>query len=132
MARTVTARLTFSYSARSYYVLWAHNNALNGTLPEALFELASLQKLSLWGNELSGTVPEALSELASLRWLWLYNNRLSGRLPSGLGRLQQLELLYLHTPDFRQEILRQPAWGQTFSCITRYLTRFVNCHNNLI
>lgn len=81
--------------------LVVNGNALIGTIPAALGDLAFLQHLHLgyrWEpelqrlteNSLTGSIPARLGELTRLRWLRLGGNALSGQIPEALGRLDQL------------------------------------------
>ncbi len=67
------------------------NNALVGTLPPALGDLAHLQVLSLAMNQLSGSFPEQWSGLDAIRGLYLHSNQLTGSLPQWLGELTTLQ-----------------------------------------
>ena len=70
-------------------------NALNGSIPAALGNLAQLYRLSLFQNELSGPIPPELGQLTNLRFLYLSDNALTGRVPTELGMtsLEELNLL---------------------------------------
>ena len=71
------------------------NNRLEGSIPPALGDLASLERLSLGHNELTGSIPSELGDLASLKVLDLHGNKLTGSIPSDLGGLASLEKLVL-------------------------------------
>lgn len=82
-------------------------NALRGSLPDVLGNLALLQRLHLgsrWDsiqerrlyNALSGPIPDALGNLENLRVLLLWDNVLSGAIPDALGNLANLQLLDLN------------------------------------
>ena len=60
-------------------------NSLSGPLPDALYDLTTLEYLYLFDNQLTGTLSERLSQLVSLKHLFLGDNDLSGPLPQGLG-----------------------------------------------
>jgi len=79
----------------SLQVLELYNNELSGSIPKELGQLASLQKLSLINNQLSGSIPKELGQLASLQKLDLTDNQLSGSIPKELGQLASLEGLDL-------------------------------------
>ena len=73
-----------------------NDNGLNGTIPNELGSLASLESLRLYQNQLSGEIPPELGNLANLRELDLFSNQLSGGIPSELGNLASLESLGLY------------------------------------
>ena len=68
---------------------------LHGSLPSALGQLTSLERISMPGGTLSGTIPPELGQLASLTSIDLDNNNLSGSIPSELGQLKRLTVLAL-------------------------------------
>ena len=78
-------------------------NALVGTIPPALGNVAFLEHLDLgdrWDgrwllNELSGPIPGSLGNLANLEYLNLGDNALNGPIPGSLGNLANLENLNL-------------------------------------
>ena len=61
---------------------------LNGTLPESLGSLESLQVLNLAWNELEGPIPDSFARLHKLKHLFLNMNKLNGRIPVDLGKFQ--------------------------------------------
>ena len=73
------------------------SNHLTGTIPEAMSELAYLEKLVLAGNLLSGHLSLVVN--ASLQVgvtvLDLSNNILSGSLPDGIFQLPSIETIAL-------------------------------------
>lgn len=58
-------------------------NHFQGTIPDQIGQLQSLEALDLSKNELYGAIPEGLSNLSALNHLNLSYNNLSGRIPSG-------------------------------------------------
>ncbi|KAJ0928114.1 putative leucine-rich repeat domain superfamily [Helianthus annuus] len=60
----------------------AHNN-LQGSIPDSLGKLISLEILDLSQNNLSGMIPRSLETLRYLEYLNLSYNRLQGEIPSG-------------------------------------------------
>ena len=58
------------------------DNALTGSLPDALFSLATLKAIDLKGNQLTGTLSSEIENLAELMVLQLDQNQLEGSLPS--------------------------------------------------
>ncbi|KAJ4726342.1 Receptor kinase [Melia azedarach] len=75
-------------------------NLLGGHLPDSLYSISSLQRLSLSGNNFSGQLSEKLSKLTSLRHLVLFGNRFSGELPNVFGNLTRLEVFVAHSNSF--------------------------------
>ncbi|XP_020576190.1 tyrosine-sulfated glycopeptide receptor 1-like [Phalaenopsis equestris] len=72
-------------------------NNLIGQIPKDLFDMTSLQLLSLPFNQLSGVLDGALmSKLLNLTHLDLSANLLSGELPASLSYMPFLEQLVLH------------------------------------
>ncbi|KAJ4816176.1 Leucine-rich receptor-like protein kinase family protein [Rhynchospora pubera] len=99
---------------------YAASNNLTGSLPNELFELASLQHLSLSTNRihgslngaliarlenlvtldlglnfLTGSIPESIGQLNNLCYLHLSNNNLTGTLPSAIVNCTKLRQLNL-------------------------------------
>ncbi|XP_060676456.1 receptor-like protein 53 isoform X2 [Ziziphus jujuba] len=64
------------------------NNFLNGTIPNWLFALPSLQYLDLGNNEFTGHIPKF--ETTSLTSLYLNNNKLNGSIPISIFQLVNL------------------------------------------
>ena len=73
-----------------------HSSQLSGMIPTELGNLATLERLYLWGNELTGPVPAELGNLANLEILNLRSNQLAGTIPAQLGNLTNLQELYLY------------------------------------
>lgn len=67
-------------------------------LPETLWRLPQLQKLSIASNQLTA-IPESISQLSQLRSLDLYNNELKF-LPKAISQLSQLQDLNLSNNQF--------------------------------
>ena len=76
------------------------SNNLDGTIPDALGSLDSLESLDLYNNFIRGSIPGVLGKLTSLRYLVLGSNTLSDSIPSELGQLAQLERLDLRDNSF--------------------------------
>ena len=70
-------------------------NALTGSIPAELGELANLVWLDISLNNLSGPLPVGLGDLTRLRFLDLGANDLTGPIPTELGGLASLEFLIL-------------------------------------
>ena len=103
--------------------LWLDANNLVGSLPNELYQLTSLQSLSLLFNQLAtplsarvgnfaphleglalqglppGTIPTQIGLLTKLRAFNLYENRHSGTLPTELWQLTRLQDLIISSPN---------------------------------
>jgi len=62
---------------------------LNGTIPDELFKLKSLQYINLEYNYLSGPIPSGFSKLHNLKQILLNGNFLTGPLPEDLVEMGQ-------------------------------------------
>ena len=71
------------------------SNALSGSIPPELGNLAGLEALNLRETQLTGNVPPELGNLAGLEVLNLKLNQLTGNVPPHLGNLIDLEQLCL-------------------------------------
>ena len=72
------------------------SNQLTGPIPPELGNLANLRGLLLRSNQLTRPIPPELGNLAELLWLWLDGNNLTGPIPPQLGNLPDLKELYLY------------------------------------
>ncbi|EMS60554.1 Leucine-rich repeat receptor-like protein kinase PXL2 [Triticum urartu] len=97
-------------------------NAMNGSIPPAIWNLTKLQTVALYANNftgevviddgafgavnlvmidlsanhrLTGPIPESFGLLSKLNTLNLFNNSFSGEIPASIGRLPSLETLKL-------------------------------------
>ncbi|XP_076906643.1 receptor-like protein EIX2 [Bidens hawaiensis] len=75
----------------SLETLYLNSNQLTGCIPSSLGKLIALKSLSLEWNKLNGSVPESLGRLASLQMFSVSSNELSGTLPSSMGKLTKLK-----------------------------------------
>ncbi|TVT96870.1 hypothetical protein EJB05_57949, partial [Eragrostis curvula] len=76
-----------------------------GFLPRSLSNLSiSLQTLNLPDNAISGTLPQEIGNLAGLESLLVDSNSLTGSLPSSLGRLRNLHVLSASDNNFTGSI----------------------------
>lgn len=80
------------------------SNKLVGPIPPGLGKLSRLRLLNLSFNQLTGSIPRELGNLSSLTRLLLYTNQLSGTLPEEIGDLSNLIYLYLHHNELSGEI----------------------------
>lgn len=71
-------------------ILALHGNGLQGTVPPALGQLASLTVLDLGGNGFSGPLPPELGNLRNLEQLYLPFMQLSGPIPPRLANARRL------------------------------------------
>ncbi len=84
-----------------------NDNQLSGPIPPELARLTGLTHLHLNDNGLSGAIPAQLQGLASLKELNLASNRLSDAVPAELGNLTNLTLLYLDNNQLSGELPSQ-------------------------
>ncbi|KAI0499261.1 hypothetical protein KFK09_020164 [Dendrobium nobile] len=83
----------------------AGNNNLSGPIPGDLFDMTSMNLLSLPFNQLSGNIDGTLiTKLTNLSFLELSNNQLSGELPASISQMPSLEQLLLNGNQLRGEI----------------------------
>jgi hypothetical protein len=73
-----------------------NKNSLGGRIPLVLCELPNIYHLDLSENQLTGNIPTELGDLNNLVTLDLSKNQLTGNIPTELGELYELEDLYLH------------------------------------
>ncbi|KAM5549542.1 hypothetical protein ABKV19_000792 [Rosa sericea] len=77
-------------------VFCAGNNNISGTLPEDMYNVTILEKISLPLNSLYGVLSDGILNLTNLAILDLHFNQFSGFLPLHFGKLSKLKLLLLH------------------------------------
>ncbi len=75
-------------------------NDLEGSIPESLYELLSLEELWLEYNFLEGNLSRSLGNLHGLQYLGLRYNSFNGQLPNTIGNLQNLEFLDIYGNNF--------------------------------
>ncbi|XP_018719305.2 LOW QUALITY PROTEIN: receptor-like protein EIX2 [Eucalyptus grandis] len=83
------------------------NNYLSGEIPRFWSNLSLLYILDTSSNGLSGPIPSEVGFLSFLKLLILSNNNLSGKLPSSLRNCSSLDSLDLGENKFSENI---PAW----------------------
>uniref|UniRef100_A0A0D9Y3K5 non-specific serine/threonine protein kinase n=1 Tax=Oryza glumipatula TaxID=40148 RepID=A0A0D9Y3K5_9ORYZ len=87
--------VTFSKILRTLVTIDVSDNALNGTIPKSIGELALLRGLNMSHNTLTGPIPSQLGALQELESLDLSSNDLSGEIPQELAQLHFLSVLNL-------------------------------------
>ncbi|KAG6639470.1 hypothetical protein CIPAW_10G103000 [Carya illinoinensis] len=75
--------------------LYLHKNNIIETIPPSLFNISSLQIISLVDNQLSGTIPSSIFKISSLQELYLGVNKLSGLMPSIFFNISSLQMIDL-------------------------------------
>ncbi|XP_020582295.1 tyrosine-sulfated glycopeptide receptor 1 [Phalaenopsis equestris] len=77
--------------------LQAGNNNLSGPIPQDLFDMTSMQRLSLPFNQLSGNIDgKLITKLVNLEFFDLSCNQLSGKLPASISQMTSLEQIVLY------------------------------------
>nr|VDC79975.1 unnamed protein product [Brassica rapa] len=85
-------------------VLDLSQNSFSSPIPNWLFDLTSLRKLTLQWVDLQGSIPPGFNKLKLLETLDLSYNALSGEIPAVLGDLPQLKYLDLSRNSFEGQI----------------------------
>ncbi|VEU40520.1 unnamed protein product [Pseudo-nitzschia multistriata] len=67
------------------------SNGLKGAIPEAIFQLTSLEDIDLAYNDFSGTLSSRLGDLTNLRRFACDGAQMTGQLPTQIGLLAKLE-----------------------------------------
>eukprot|EP01038_Epipyxis_sp_PR26KG_P012790 gene12790-17147_t len=75
------------------------NNAFNTSIPDSLYDLATLKYLSLLGNAITGTLSNRIGNLTNLVIFVLNDNKLVGTIPNALTELNQA--IYINLKDNR-------------------------------
>ncbi len=96
-------------------------NALTGTIPDALGHLSRLVSLSLASNAMTGPIPDALGRLSNLDSLDLFNNEFTGPIPEALGRLSNIQGLHLSSNALTGTI--PEAFGRLSKLVSLNLSR---------
>ncbi|XP_037445213.1 receptor-like protein 2 [Triticum dicoccoides] len=85
--------------------LRAGYNNLSGTLPDELFNTATLEHLSFRNNDLHGAIDSTrTTNLRNLVTLDLGGNRFGGKIPDSIGQLKKLEEFHLDNNKFSGEL----------------------------
>jgi len=72
------------------YLSISEQGWISGTIPESLYNLRELQKLSIYNNAMTGTLSNRIGEIDQLKSLSIYKNDFTGTLPAALGTLKSL------------------------------------------
>ncbi|KAK1371877.1 receptor kinase-like protein Xa21 [Heracleum sosnowskyi] len=80
--------------------IYLKSNHLNGRIPSSLWEVRSLEILSLSYNEWTGSLPKEIGNLTMLKYLYLGATNLTGVIPNEIGRLINLKELNCHEGRF--------------------------------
>uniref|UniRef100_A0A2N9IL77 Leucine-rich repeat-containing N-terminal plant-type domain-containing protein n=1 Tax=Fagus sylvatica TaxID=28930 RepID=A0A2N9IL77_FAGSY len=86
----ISGSIPTSFSQLPLVILSLSGNRLNGTIPNEIGEIGSLEKLVLEANELGGPLPESLGNLTNLKRLVLNANNFTGEIPKTFGKLKNL------------------------------------------
>ncbi|XP_062087980.1 tyrosine-sulfated glycopeptide receptor 1 [Humulus lupulus] len=78
-------------------------NNLTGPIPDEIYNVVTLEQISLPVNHFSGPI-DGVVQLTNLRILELYSNQLNGTIPEGIGNLASLDKLLLHINYFTGSI----------------------------
>ncbi|KAL9381573.1 hypothetical protein Peur_027230 [Populus x canadensis] len=77
------------------------SNQIQGSIPDGIGNLISLDTLDLGRNHLTGSIPNSIGKLQNLADFFLNENKLSGSIPSSLGNITSLMQI-----DFDQNSLQ--------------------------
>ncbi|XP_057523641.1 leucine-rich repeat receptor protein kinase HPCA1-like isoform X3 [Amaranthus tricolor] len=91
-----------------------NENQLNGSIPDTLGLVRTLEVIRLDKNFFSGSVPRNLSKLTGVTELYLANNYLSGAIPDFTG----MNLQYLDLSNNSFDPTTIPLWFQTLPNLT--------------
>ncbi|KAL8141946.1 hypothetical protein V2J09_014978 [Rumex salicifolius] len=84
---------------KTFVLIDASRNRLEGPIPDAIGDLVSLRSLNLAHNNFTGRIPPSLSNLTLLESLDLSFNRLDGGIPTELVNLNSLEYFNVSEND---------------------------------
>ncbi|KAL3635790.1 hypothetical protein CASFOL_020337 [Castilleja foliolosa] len=80
------------------------NMLMNGSIPDSLCQMKSLETLDLSKNRLSGNLPDCWGNFEILYTLSLSSNQFSGDIPNSIGEAYNLELLQLNNNSFTGQL----------------------------
>lgn len=85
----------------SFKILSLFVNNLTGSIPSGIFNISSLQSISLSANDLYGNLPmDMCDRIPNLNGLYLSYNQLSGQIPTSLHKCAKLQLISLSYNEF--------------------------------
>jgi Leucine rich repeat len=103
---------------------------LAGTLPDAVKYLTTVIRFDLGTNNIQGSIPNALYNMTSLQYLYLHGNQLTGSLSSsGLLQLSLLEHLYVGDNRFTGTLPQSLGSPGTTLALARPL-KYLSLYNN--
>ncbi|KAL3635739.1 Pyruvate dehydrogenase complex component E2 1 [Castilleja foliolosa] len=91
-----------SSSMRFLYL--SNNMMINGSIPDSLCQMKSLETLDLSKNRLSGNLPDCWGNFESLDTARLSSNQFSGDIPNSIGGAYNLQLLQLNNNSFTGQL----------------------------
>ncbi|GMY20275.1 probable LRR receptor-like serine/threonine-protein kinase At3g47570 [Fagus crenata] len=103
------------------------NNSLTGTIPNAIFNISTIEVISLYLNQFSGQLPLSIGHwLPNLKELYLWDNELKGIIPNSISNASKLTQLELGANYFSGSIpntLGKLRHLETLNLGNNYLTR---------
>jgi len=78
-------------SLSNFKFLSLASNGLKGTIPDAVFQLTSLEDIDLSYNDFTGTLSSRVGDLVNLKRFAFDGGQLTGQLPERMGTLTKLE-----------------------------------------
>ncbi|XP_034899008.1 LRR receptor-like serine/threonine-protein kinase EFR [Populus alba] len=79
-------------------------NQIQGSIPDGIGNLISLETLGLERNHLTGSIPNSIGKLQNLVEFVLSENKLSGSIPSSLGNITSLMQINFHQNSLQGSI----------------------------
>jgi len=70
-------------------------SSLEGTIPDQIYALTSLEGFYANYNSFTGSISDKVGQLTELKYLFLFDNDIAGTLPDSIGNMGKLELLVL-------------------------------------
>ncbi|KAH7511151.1 hypothetical protein FEM48_ZijujUnG0040000 [Ziziphus jujuba var. spinosa] len=87
-------------------ISFGFNNLMKGEIPSWFGLFPKLETLNLYGNQFIGSIPTSIFNLSSLQIITLFNNQLSGFIPSQWWQCKELRTLELSLNHFVGSIPR--------------------------